>query len=167
MPRVQSKRNTKPSQTTPYDSSSKKAKAAPAQKISWTDEQDKIIVAHVLAKSHIEIRFDWPALIKESFPGLSPKQVSQVSFHDIRSSIQVLTTGCSTSLQMQNHWEKKVKPALFPNLANTTKSKAGGTGGETTSAKKAPAPKTKEIVMKYEAADSDEGKDDFEEEEED
>jgi hypothetical protein len=66
----------------PYPSSS--ASSSPSKsvtsqskgkRLTWTEEMDQKIMAHVLNCSNIEFVFNWEDLIKDEFPEITKKQV--------------------------------------------------------------------------------------------
>lgn len=64
----------------PYEKESpKKGRASPtkgAKGVSWTKDMDDQVLQHVLARSDINLRFDWADLQKNNFPHLTVTQVS-------------------------------------------------------------------------------------------
>ena len=65
----------------PSDSPSKsptKAKGGQVRGVTFTEEMDKEIIHHILSISDINLRYNWPDLVKNKFPNLTTKQASNL-----------------------------------------------------------------------------------------
>jgi hypothetical protein len=71
----------------PYPKESPSKKSSSSGKGVFTEEMDRKIIHHVLKKSDISLRFDWPELVQNEFPGMTAKQVSYgIGRNDIQLS---------------------------------------------------------------------------------
>jgi hypothetical protein len=53
-----------------------KGKGTAARGVTFTEEMDKKIINHILSISDINLRYNWPELVKNEFPDLTTKQAS-------------------------------------------------------------------------------------------
>jgi len=83
MPKVPSTAEAPDVKPDPYPKESPSKKSSSSGKGVFTEEMDRKIIHHVLKKSDISLRFDWPELVQNEFPGMTTKQVScAIDRHD-------------------------------------------------------------------------------------
>jgi len=76
MPKVPSTAEAPDVKPDPYPKASPSKRSSSSGKGVFTEEMDRKIIHHVLKKSDISLRFDWPELVQNEFPGMTTKQVS-------------------------------------------------------------------------------------------
>lgn len=53
-----------------------KSRGASAKGVTFTEEMDRKIINHILSISDINLRYNWPELVKKEFPTMNTKQAS-------------------------------------------------------------------------------------------